>query len=134
VNNMMRKTILVAAIALLASGVALADNASSTYAGFTATAADGMHLAADGTPVLQGTNSTGVNTGFGVGDAFAGVAGYYGGIAASAIPAPGVTANTGGTYNLRRSKTKVGGEDRRVSKGFRANRSSLQDSIQRRLN
>lgn len=96
---MMKKTILVAAIALLASGVALADNMSSTYAGFTATAADGLHLDSDGKVVMGSTNSGNINTAPG---AYAGVAGYYTGIAASNTPvvaAGNALAQSGGTYN-----------------------------------
>jgi hypothetical protein len=55
----MKKTILMAAVALLASGAAMADNASGVWGGFKATATDGVvHLpnSGNGTTAIDGTN------------------------------------------------------------------------------
>lgn len=91
----MKKNILIAAMALLASGAALADNASGVWGGFTATATDGMVSlpnGAGGTTTVYGqTDSSATNAvanGNNVGDSFAGIAGYYSGVSASGAIAP----------------------------------------------
>jgi hypothetical protein len=94
-GEIMKRNILIAAVALLASGAALADNASGVWGGFTGTATDGVvniPTSADHNPI---TNSTGVNTPASGTPAttgsFAGIAGYYSGVAASAAPTAGDT-------------------------------------------
>jgi hypothetical protein len=126
----MKKTILMAAVALLASGAAMADNASGVWGGFKATATDGVvHLpSGNGTTTIYGTtNSSDVNTtgnGANVGDSYAGIAGYYTGIAASAVPLGATnlagyqTANVIG-YNPALDNTTTPSE-RTVSTGINA--------------
>jgi hypothetical protein len=111
-GEIMKKHILIAAMALVASGAAMADNASGVWGGFTATATDGVVYLPNGaggtTTVMGSTDSTGVNAADPLatpavtkGDSYAGIAGYYTGVSGSAIPIiPPTGANTGfQTYN-----------------------------------